>query len=157
MLIRISKPRMILNAYMPTENLAEFVLRITKEKNLSGYDIERRSRRVITQSYFNRIKNGEMRNPSIRSLAGLAKGLDEPLERLINAALQRKAHEPDENSRLLYLFHELSSERQQDLINIATLYLEQEQAAKPPLQQLRVKVDSHGKMTETKKPKRKVG
>ena len=46
-----------------------------RDKNLSGYDIERLTHRQITQSYVNRIKNGEVKTPSAVKLTALAKGL----------------------------------------------------------------------------------
>lgn len=58
-----------------TESLAEYVARIMRDKNLSGYDIERLTHRQITQSYVNRIKNGEVKTPSAVKLTALAKGL----------------------------------------------------------------------------------
>ena len=45
------------------------------ERRLSGYEIERRSSRKISQSYFNRIKAGQIVNPSPEKLKAIADGM----------------------------------------------------------------------------------
>lgn len=57
------------------ETLSDYVARVMRDKGLSGYDIERSTHRTITQSYVNRIKNGEIATPSAAKLSALAKGL----------------------------------------------------------------------------------
>lgn len=67
---------------MSKESLADFVSRVMNEKNLSGYYVERKSGKGISQSYANRIKNGEIRTPSAEKLNALAKGLEVPASEL---------------------------------------------------------------------------
>lgn len=60
---------------MPRQSLADFVSRTMAENRISGYEVERRTNSEITQSYVNRIKNGEVLTPSAPKLKALAKGL----------------------------------------------------------------------------------
>lgn len=73
------------NLYMP-ESLAEYVTRIMLEKNLSGYDVERASKKRISQTHTNRIQNGDVVNPSAQKLKGLALGLGVPEHELFAVA-----------------------------------------------------------------------
>lgn len=82
--INITKADMLLFQTNMAESLAEFVARTMREKNLSGYQIQRRSRNQITQSYVNRIKNGIVLNPSPQKLKFLALGLDIPESELFS-------------------------------------------------------------------------
>lgn len=68
---------------MKRETLAEYLLRITREENLSGYAIERASGGQLSQSYFNRLKNGSETNPSVPIIEALAKGIGRPFEELL--------------------------------------------------------------------------
>lgn len=76
--------------YMP-ETLSEFVSRVMDEKNLSSYDVERISKRAITHSYVNRLKNGVAKNPSTDKLKGLAIGLGVIEDEVFSAARGQKA------------------------------------------------------------------
>lgn len=58
-----------------SETLAAYVTKVMKEKGLSSYAVERNSNKGITQSYTNRIKNGEVLTPSAPKLKALALGL----------------------------------------------------------------------------------
>ena len=62
-------------AYIKNETLAQYIARLIGEKKLSGYEIERRAKKQISQSYFNRIKKGKIANPSPNKLKALAVGL----------------------------------------------------------------------------------
>lgn len=77
---------MIRNEYMQQHSLADYVNKIMLERELSGYAVEKRSRGEITQSYVNRIKNGEAKNPSADKLKGLAKGLGVTEEEVFRVA-----------------------------------------------------------------------
>lgn len=77
------------------ETLAEYLTRLMEEKNLSGYDIERITKKGITQSYVNRLKNGDNTNPSIDAIKALAKGLSVPEEQLSAIALGYKLSDDD--------------------------------------------------------------
>jgi transcriptional regulator with XRE-family HTH domain len=78
--------------HMP-ETLAQYVSRTMREKRLSGYEIERITKRKITQSYVNRIKNGAVKNPSATKLAALALGLGEPAEDIFRIVQGRNGRE----------------------------------------------------------------
>jgi transcriptional regulator with XRE-family HTH domain len=67
----------ILNPDM-NENLQEYVDRIMTEKNLSTFDVARRSDGLISQSHVSRIQNGIVADPKSPKLVGLAKGLGVP-------------------------------------------------------------------------------
>jgi transcriptional regulator with XRE-family HTH domain len=60
--------------------LSTFVEKTMREKRISGYEVERRTKKGITQSYVNRIKNGEIQNPAPAKLRALARGLEVPEE-----------------------------------------------------------------------------
>lgn len=64
------------------ESLAQYVSRVMREKDLSGYEVQRRSRDRITQSHVHRIQNGQAKNVSADKLQALAKGLDVPATEL---------------------------------------------------------------------------
>jgi transcriptional regulator with XRE-family HTH domain len=61
---------------MHEKALGQYVARIMYEKKLSGYGVERQSKGGIAQSHVNRIKNGNVTQPSPLKLKALAKGLD---------------------------------------------------------------------------------
>lgn len=71
---------------MASENLIEFVRRVMLSKNLSSYDVARRSGGSISQSTVNKLLNNDVRSHNLDTLAALAKGIDEPVEKLIHAA-----------------------------------------------------------------------
>lgn len=108
---------------MPQETLDKYVARIMNDKNLSGYDIERRTRKRITQSYANRIKNGEVRNPSPEKLQVLAIGLDVPEQELFDVVLGVKiTRNSQKETDLLRYFRELPNNRQDDLVLMARTF-----------------------------------
>lgn len=113
----------------PSETIAQYIARTMLEKDISGYDIERRTRKRISQSYANRIKLGEIKTPSLDKLKALAVGLDVPEQELLDIA--RGATE-EKNSQLdkelLYYVHELSAPRQLDLVAIAKALYRREHA-----------------------------
>lgn len=71
---------------MKQETLGEFITRMLSEKNLSMYQVEKRTHGAISQSYANRIKNGQIPTPSAAKLSALAKGLGVPESELLAAA-----------------------------------------------------------------------
>lgn len=104
------------------ESLADYVSRIRREKNLSRVDVERKSRKQISDAYVSQIEAGDNRNLSIDKLIGLAKGLDVPEDEVF-AVVRGKPLQGDlsvDESRLLDNFRALPPDRQED----ALLYLE---------------------------------
>jgi Helix-turn-helix. len=62
-------------------NLAEYVDLKMKEKGLSRSDIERNSGKLVTDGHVAYILAGKGKNPTLKVLLGLAKGLDvDPVE-----------------------------------------------------------------------------
>ena len=59
-------------------DLAEFVRLKMEEKNLSKIDIERNSHRMLTDTHVASVLAGKAKNPTLKVLLGLAKGLDVP-------------------------------------------------------------------------------
>ena len=57
-------------------NLAEFVDLQMKAKGLTRLDIERNSGKMVTDTHVNSILKGKSKNPTLKILLGLAKGLD---------------------------------------------------------------------------------
>ena len=68
------------------ENLQELVARIMDAKGLSSYDVQRRSKNKIDQSYVVKIKNGQVKNPSDDKKQALADGLGVTFEEVSAAA-----------------------------------------------------------------------
>ncbi len=68
------------------ESLGDYISRILREKDLSMYQVEKRTRGAISQSYANRIKNGQIPTPSAAKLSALAKGLGVPESEIFAAA-----------------------------------------------------------------------
>lgn len=77
------------------ETLSSYVSRIMREKDLSGYDVERRSKKGITQSHVNRVQNGLVSNLSVQKVRALAKGLDVPEAELSAVARGESLHTGD--------------------------------------------------------------
>ena len=76
-------------------NLAEFVRLRMEEKGLSRLDIERNSGNMITDGHVASILAGKADNPKLKTLLGLAKGLDvQPIEVLKAAA---EVDEPEDS------------------------------------------------------------
>ncbi|HEY8560455.1 MAG TPA: helix-turn-helix transcriptional regulator [Pyrinomonadaceae bacterium] len=86
---------------MQQETLSQYVARLMSEKQLSGYDIQRRSCDGISQSYTNRIKNGDITNPTPEKLKALAKGLGVPEEELFRVARGAESPPTDFEAQLL--------------------------------------------------------
>lgn len=88
------------------KSLSKYVARVMQDKNLSGYDVERRANRRITQSFVNRIKTGEVKNPSADKLQALATGLAVSEEELF-AVVRGVSTEPtDFQKAILSAFHD---------------------------------------------------
>jgi transcriptional regulator with XRE-family HTH domain len=66
------------------ETLGQFVTRIMKQKNLTIRDVEERGK--LTHSYVARAMKGKVKNPTLRIMVGLAKGLDVDLYDVFKAA-----------------------------------------------------------------------
>lgn len=66
------------------ETLGQFVRRIMKQKNLTIRDVEERGK--LTHSYVARTMKGKVKNPTLRIMVALAKGLDVDLYEIFKAA-----------------------------------------------------------------------
>jgi transcriptional regulator with XRE-family HTH domain len=66
------------------ETLGQFVTRIMKQKNLTIRDVEKRGK--LTHSYVARTMKGKVKNPTLRIMVALAKGLDVNLYEVFKAA-----------------------------------------------------------------------
>ena len=74
------------NAEMPhfePETLSNYVSRLMRTTGISGYESSS-SNKQISQSYVNRIKNGEVLKPSPQKLQALAQGLSVSEEELFS-------------------------------------------------------------------------
>ena len=63
--------------------LADFVRRVMEEKGLSAVQVQRNSGGEISDTYVLKIRDGKGKRPSLSRLKGLAKGLNEPEERVM--------------------------------------------------------------------------
>src|SRR3954468_16664031 len=66
--------------------LAEYVNLKMKSKNLSAVDIEKRSEKMITDGHVAYVLAGKAKNPTLKVLLGLAKGLDVDPSEVFRAA-----------------------------------------------------------------------
>lgn len=55
--------------------LAEYVTQVMDEQDLTPGDVERRSKKKVTDSHVKNIMNGSTTNPSLNVMLGLAEGL----------------------------------------------------------------------------------
>ena len=106
---------------------ADYVRDTMNAERLSGYEIERRTKGKITQSYVNRIRNGEATNLSLEKLRILAVGLGRSESEVLAAAsgtpIQKLTH-----SRLasLEFAYEGMSEQQKERADYIIELLERE-------------------------------
>ncbi len=117
----------------PVSCLADYVRSVRNEKNLSLAEVSARSRGRISKTHINRIENGTVSRVSLLKLGALSRGLDVPEDELI-AAAQGKATgvEPPANEvELLGYFHQLSRDRQQDVLFILRALAERMPASEP--------------------------
>ncbi len=68
------------------DKLAEYVRTVLAEKKLSTYQVAKNAGGGIDQSTVSRIKNGDIKNPSLPILKALAKGLGVTEEEIIALA-----------------------------------------------------------------------
>ena len=72
---------------MSAKTLAEYVQAFMDEKGITKTDIEKRSEKMVTGSHVAYVLAGKAKNPTLKILLGLAKGLDvDPVEVFIAAA-----------------------------------------------------------------------
>ena len=111
------------------ERLGDAVKRIRDDKNLSLEDVRRKSGNTLATSYLNRIENNQVAADviSIGKLQALAKGLDEPIGKLIELALGIERRTSENEESLLFYAKELVAFRQRDLISIAKLFYNESQ------------------------------
>lgn len=81
------------------------------DERLSGYDIERRTSKKISQSYINRVRKGFATNLSLNKLQILAAGLGRSEAEVIAAAYGSPTH--DRLAGLNAAYALLSSEKQE--------------------------------------------
>lgn len=80
------------------ENLADYVRRVIKQKQLKLREVERRSGDEITNGYISGIINGKISNVSVGKLKALAKGLEVDIYELFSAAMDEPRGLADEVS-----------------------------------------------------------
>lgn len=66
------------------QDLADFIRAVMNEKNLSTYDVQKRSRNAITAATVTKILNREIKSSGVDTLVGLAVGLGVGVEELLN-------------------------------------------------------------------------
>jgi transcriptional regulator with XRE-family HTH domain len=72
---------------MDGKKLAQYVQAVMDAKGLTKTDIEKRSEKMVTDSHVAYVLAGKAKNPTLKILLGLAKGLDvDPVEVFIAAA-----------------------------------------------------------------------
>jgi transcriptional regulator with XRE-family HTH domain len=115
-----------IGAEMAIETLAEFVSRVRNAKGLSLLDVQRQSGRRgarIAGSYVSRIENGHNKNLTQKTVAALARGLDEPEELVMAVWMGRTPNKADSRElQLLAHFRELPEIWKDSLVNIARLF-----------------------------------
>lgn len=115
-MVHVSSPTEI----CPVSCLADYVRSVRNEKHLSLAEVSARSRRRISKTHINRIENGTVTRVSLLKLGALSRGLDVPEDELIAAAQGKSPTvEPQaSDAELLEYFHQLSRDRQQDVLLI---------------------------------------
>jgi transcriptional regulator with XRE-family HTH domain len=112
------------------ELLADLVNRLMRDKRLSGYDVERASHGEITQSYVNRIKNGDVKNPTGEKLIALAAGLGIAPDELFDLLKGRnggKPHNHNFEKALQAAFHDAdhwSEKERKEAVEFVRTYAE---------------------------------
>jgi transcriptional regulator with XRE-family HTH domain len=74
------------NRMKTKESLPDYVARIMKDKGLKPADVEKQSRRLISDSYVQAFISGASANPSIEKLQALARGLGVNEDELFDVA-----------------------------------------------------------------------
>jgi transcriptional regulator with XRE-family HTH domain len=103
------------------ELLADYVKRIRQEKQMSLADVERNSRRHgqgISNGYVSQIENGQMTNPSLDALIGLARGLGVFEDELFAVArgLNKVGELSLDEVRVLEFYRALPSDKKDDVL-----------------------------------------
>jgi transcriptional regulator with XRE-family HTH domain len=104
-----------------SEPLADYVKRIRQEKQMSLADVERNSRRHgqgISNGYVSQIENGQMTNPSLDALIGLARGLGVSEDELFAVArgVNRVGELPLDEVRVLEFYRALPPNTKDDVL-----------------------------------------
>jgi transcriptional regulator with XRE-family HTH domain len=104
----------------PVSCLADYVRSVRNKKNLSLAEVSARSRGRISKTHINRIENGTVTRVSLQKLGALSRGLDVPESELIAAAQGTlpRVEPPASEAELLEYFHQLSRDRQKDVLFI---------------------------------------
>lgn len=71
-------------------NLSEYLSQQMREKNLKAIDIERRSKKKVTDSTIAAILSGEAVNPTLRIILGLAEALEVDPNEVFKAASEQE-------------------------------------------------------------------
>lgn len=104
------------------ENLAQYVSRILRDKGLSESDVERQSRKTISQSQVNRIKNGQVTSPGPSILRALARGLQQPNLEVFAVAYGLSLEQTPIESEIVAYVRELPPARRSDLLRMAKMF-----------------------------------
>lgn len=84
---------------MNSRALAKFIHEKMIEKNLSTYDVARRSKDKINANTITRILNGDIKEARLSTLGAIAEGLDVPIIEIVRVATE--LHEPTNRRELL--------------------------------------------------------
>jgi transcriptional regulator with XRE-family HTH domain len=103
------------------ESLPEYVARIMNEKGLKPLDVEKLSRRLISDSYVQAFISGASANPSIEKLQALARGLGVNEDELFDVARgvdrSKRGHYGDVFlDNLVQKFYELNDNNKTELM-----------------------------------------
>lgn len=103
------------------EKLADYVRRKLNDKEITYREFERRAGGIITKSALSRVLNDGLENVSMKVIAGIAQGLNEPVENVFRVAIAPYAPPPelggDDNdfAALFYKYNRLSEEDKEDM------------------------------------------
>jgi transcriptional regulator with XRE-family HTH domain len=111
---------------MENKSFARTVKTMRENKGLSLEDVRRRSHSTtpLALSYINRIENGAVPPSviSIGTLLKLAKGLDEPVQKMFDLAIDNKVELAPNVADLVHIADKLQPGRLVDLIRIGEVF-----------------------------------
>ncbi len=110
----------------PPETLAEYILRVMRDKSLTYQDVERQSHNKIRPGHLHDIVQGRTQNPTVKTLRNLAIGLGVPESELFAVA---RGQSPDDDPQrfkgrfetMVMKFSGLPTDRQEELASLIAL------------------------------------